>query len=264
MDQRHYRVVIAYKGSHYFGWQYLGDGGDKPTVQFEVLQALRKISKYAACVVAGASRTDAGVHALGQVAKLSTALQIDPDKLKLGLNSLLPKDIRILECKTCGVGFNPNKQAMSKTYRYFFTVDHLCAPVLGDLVGHVPLVDASDPEGPLERMQSAGQLFIGEHDFAGFSVRDTSGKSSIRSILSLELIKAAHSEFGPEVYYFEIKGSGFLKYMVRYIVGSLFEVGRLKIDAAAIEAALIAPNHDKLSPKAKAKGLHLIKIDYES
>ena len=143
MAEQHYRVVIAYKGRDYFGWQYLGDAGEKPTVQFEILKALRKISKYETCQVAGASRTDAGVHALGQVAKLTTPLQIAPDKLQNGMNSLLPRDIRMVACARCAPGFNPNREALSKTYRYYFTIDVLCAPLLGDLVAHVPLATSN-------------------------------------------------------------------------------------------------------------------------
>jgi len=265
MAEQHYRVVIAYKGRDYFGWQYLGDAGEKPTVQFEILKALRKISKYETCQVAGASRTDAGVHALGQVAKLTTPLQIAPDKLQTGMNSLLPRDIRMVACARCAPGFNPNREALSKTYRYYFTIDVLCAPLLGDLVAHVPLATSNGGVGAcgIQSMEAACDVFVGEHNFSSFSVRDVSGRSPIRTVASLELFKTPEAGFGEGVYCFEIKGNGFLKYMVRYIVGSLFEVGRQNIGAAAIQAALAQPQPEKLSAKAKAKGLHLIKIDYE-
>ena len=269
MAEQHYRVVIAYKGRDYFGWQYLGDAGEKPTVQFEILKALRKISKYETCQVAGASRTDAGVHALGQVAKLTTPLQIAPDKLQRGMNSLLPRDIRMVACARCAPVFNPNREAISKTYRYYFTIDALCAPLLGDLVAHVPLLPATATatgdagENRIQRMKAACDVFVGEHDFSSFSVRDVSGKSAIRTVASLELFKTPDAGFGEGVYCFEIKGNGFLKYMVSYIVGSLFEVGRENLDAAAIDAALALPQPGKLSAKAKAKGLHLIEIDYD-
>ena len=268
MAEQHYRVVIAYKGRDYFGWQYLGDAGEKPTVQFEILKALRKISKYETCRVAGASRTDAGVHALGQVAKLTTPLQIAPDKLQWGMNSLLPRDIRIIASARCAPDFNPNRQALSKTYRYYFTIDALCAPLLGDLVAHVPLSSSRQTDGVgepgIQSMRAACDVFVGEHDFSAFSVRDVSGKSPIRTVASLELFKTPEAGFGSAVYCFEIKGNGFLKYMVRYIVGSLFEVGRKNLDAARIQAALALPQPEKLSAKAKAKGLHLIEIEYEA
>ncbi len=265
MAAQHYKIIIAYKGRDYFGWQYLGDAGEKPTIEFEILKVLRKISKYETCQVAGASRTDAGVHALGQVAKLTTPLQIAPDKLQRGMNSLLPRDIRIVECARCAPAFNPNREAVSKTYRYYFTIDVLCAPLLSDLVAHVPMAKATGDieETAIQRMKAACDLFVGEHDFSSFSVRDVSGKSPTRTVAKLDLGLAAEAAFGSAVYCFEIKGNGFLKYMVRYIVGSLFEVGRQNIEAAAIQAALARPQPAKLSAKAKAKGLHLIKIEYE-
>jgi len=268
MNQQHYRVVISYNGSDYFGWQDLGDGGEKPTVQFEVLQALRKISKYAQCVVAGASRTDAGVHALGQVAKFSTPLQIDPTMLQLGMNSLLPDTIRIRECVTCTPDFNPNKQCVSKTYRYYFSIDEIGSPLLRDIVAHVPLVSANgnanldDALHGIERMKVACAAFIGQHDFCDFSASDGSEKSTVRTLLKLDLQKSDSAEFGGEIYSIEITGNGFLRHMVRYIVAALFEVGREKITVGVIEEAFVNPGQGKLSSKAKSRGLHLVTIDY--
>ena len=261
MDRQHYRVVIAYNGSNYFGWQDLGDASEKPTIQSEVLQALRKISKYAQCVVSGASRTDAGVHALGQVAKLSTELQIDPAKLHLGMNSLLPDDIRISTCESCPADFNPNRDCVSKTYRYFFSIDEIGNPLLENIVAHVALVQ-TDIQPGLERMRSACKLFVGNHDFANFAVRDENLRTTVRTVFNVELHKSHGSDFGCDIYYVEIEGNGFLKYMVRYILGALFAVGRGNIDSATIEQALAEPGLDKLSPRAKSGGLHLIRIDY--
>jgi len=251
MNQQHYRVVISYNGSDYFGWQDLGDGGEKPTVQFEVLQALRKISKYAQCVVAGASRTDAGVHALGQVAKFSTPLQIDPTMLQLGMNSLLPDTIRIRECVS-----------------YYFSIDEIGSPLLRDIVAHVPLVSANenanldDALHGIERMKVACAAFIGQHDFCDFSASDGSEKSTVRTLLKLDLQKSDSAEFGGEIYSIEITGNGFLRHMVRYIVAALFEVGREKITVGVIEEAFVNPRQGKLSSKAKSRGLHLVRIDY--
>lgn len=268
MNQQHYRVVISYNGSDYFGWQDLGDGGEKSTVQFEILRALRKISKYAQCSVAGASRTDAGVHALGQVAKFSTPLQIDPCTLQLGMNSLLPDTIRIRECVTCLPDFNPNKQCVSKTYRYYFSIDEIGNPLLRDIVAHVPLVSAKEntnldeAQQSIERMRVACVSFIGEHDFCNFSASDGTEKSTVRTVLNLDLQKSDSSEFGGEIYYVEITGNGFLRHMVRYIVAALFEVGRGKISSAVIEETFAKPGQGKLSSKAKSRGLHLVRIDY--
>lgn len=265
MQLHHYRVVISYNGSNYFGWQDLGDEENKATVQGTVTQALRKICKYADCTVAGASRTDAGVHAQGQVAKLSIPLEITPEKLQLGLNSLLPEDIRIWQCTTCESAFNPNKQSASKKYRYYFSTDRISSPVLNGIVAHVPskIEGASnDTRLVLEIMRQACELFVGEHDFYSFSSLDKNIASTVRTVSHLQLKKTDALGLDAEVYYFEIEGDGFLRHMVRYIVGAIFEAGRRAIDSEDIRQALCNRNKKKLSPKAKARGLHLLEITY--
>lgn len=265
MEQFHYRVVIAYNGGSYFGWQDLGDEVGKATVQGTLMQALRKICKYADCTIAGASRTDAGVHAQGQVAKLSLPLIIDPDKLQSGLNSLLPEDIRIGQCSRCEVAFNPNKQSISKCYRYYFSTERICSPSLQGIVAHVPAVQGSDEaEMPLdiEIMRRACRLFIGEHDFYSFSSRDRNTSSTVREITRLQIKKTSALELDAEVYCFEVEGNGFLKHMVRYIVSAVFAVGRHALCLEDISQALSNQSEIKLSPKAKARGLHLVEITY--
>ncbi|MFT6401784.1 MAG: tRNA pseudouridine38-40 synthase [Pseudohongiellaceae bacterium] len=262
---QYYQVIISYKGSNYFGWQDQGDGGEKPTVQFEILKALRTICHFADCIVAGASRTDGGVHAQGQVAKLSIPLLIDPAKLLLGLNSLLPSDIRVRSCSSCTKDFNPNKDCLSKKYRYYFTIEKVSVPALSDIVAHMPFLEQdTQQELPFQkRVSKACNAFIGEHDFYSFSTRDKSVNSSVRKISKLELFISNLSDFGTTVYYFEIEGTGFLKHMIRYIVAALLEVGKGKIDSNLIEAVLKNPSQDKICPKVKAKGLHLVEINYE-
>lgn len=265
MNPYHYRVVISYNGSNYFGWQDLGDKGDKATVQGTITEALRKICKYADCTVSGASRTDAGVHAQGQVAKFSIPLEIAPEKLQLGLNSLLPEDIRIRQCVGCEAGFNPNKQSISKKYRYYFSTDRISSPLLNGIVAHVPSIlegAQSDTQLDLESMKQACKLFIGEYDFYSFSSRDKNIDSTVRTISNLQLKRTDALDLAVEVYYFEIEGDGFLKHMVRYIVGAIFEAGRHVIDSEDIRQALGKQNEKKFSPKAKARGLHLIEITY--
>lgn len=265
MKNHHYRVVISYNGSGYFGWQDLGDEENKATVQGTITQALRKICKYADCIVAGASRTDAGVHAQGQVAKLSIPLDITPEKLQLGLNSLLPDDIRIRECAECEAAFNPNKQSTSKKYRYYFSIDRISSPILNGIVAHVPSrIEGAlgDTQLDLEIMEQACELFMGEHDFYSFSSLDKNIASTVRTVSRLHLKKTDALGLNVEVYYFEIEGDGFLRHMVRYIVGAIIEVGRHVIGSEDIRRALCNRNEKKFSPKAKARGLHLVEITY--
>jgi len=265
MKYHHYRVVVSYNGSNYFGWQDLGDEEAKATVQGTITQALRKICKYADCIVAGASRTDAGVHAQGQVAKFSIPLAISPGKLQLGLNSLLPKDIRIRQCTKSTADFNPNRQSISKKYRYYFSIDSISSPILQGIVAHVPLgieEGQSNTELDLECMRQACKLFVGEYDFYSFASKDKNIASTVRTINYLEMKRTDALGLDVEVYYFEIEGNGFLRHMVRYIAGAIFEAGRHVIDFEDIRQALCSRNEKKFSPKAKARGLHLIEIYY--
>lgn len=261
----HYKVVISYKGSNYFGWQDLGDSGKKPTVQFLIAQVLRRICKFADCKVSAASRTDAGVHALGQVAKLSISVDIPAGKLQLGMNSLLPDDIRIEECVHCLPEFSANRDSVSKVYRYYFSLDEVSGPLLNDIVAHVNLSNGprSDKTLMLETMRQACGLFVGEHDFYSFAVNNKQVKSTVRRILRLELRQTNFSDITNNTYYFEIEGDGFLRQMVRYIVGALFALARGDVDVAEIDAALRQHNENKLSAKAKARGLHLVQINYD-
>ena len=275
----HYKVVISYKGSNYFGWQDLGDSGQKPTVQLLITQVLRRICKFADCKVAAASRTDAGVHATGQVAKLSISVAIPAIKLQMGMNSLLPDDIRIEECTICSPEFSANRDSVSKVYRYYFSLDDVSTPLLNDIVAHVNLGNGlqgdliesnllqsnllqGDKALKLETMREACEHFIGEYDFYSFAVNNKQVKSTVRRVVRLELRQTNFSDITNNTHYFEIEGSGFLRQMIRYIVGALFELARGNIDIAEIDAALHQHNDHKLSAKAKARGLHLMQINY--
>ena len=253
----YYKVIISYKGTRYFGWQAQAvaiGNEEKPTVQGTIHHALKKIAKYKDCTIAGASRTDAGVHAQGQLAKFSIPLYLAADKLLQGMNSLLPDDIRILECAVCAKEFNPNTSSASKEYHYYFSTAQVENPALSDVVasisGHIDL----------QEMQGACKLFIGEHDFYNFCSRDPHGATTVRSISCCEIHKADFSPFGEDIFYLKISGNGFLKYMIRYIAGALFKVLQGKIGLDDLVNYLQYHQEDKLSAKAKSKGLHLIRI----
>ncbi|MEX0964584.1 MAG: tRNA pseudouridine(38-40) synthase TruA [Pseudohongiellaceae bacterium] len=265
MQHYYYRVTISYKGSNYFGWQDLGSEETKATVQGTLTAALRKICNYADCKVAGASRTDAGVHAQGQVARLAIPLEIAAEKLQRGLNSQLPEDIRIRLCTRCEADFNPNRQSSGKKYRYYFSTDKVSTPALSEISAHVPVqleAGQSTDRLDLESMRQACELFIGEHDFYSFSSRDKNIDSTVREITGLAIKKTQALGLDVELYYFDIEGNGFLRHMVRYIVGAIIAVGRKAIDCKDIRQALCNRNEQKSSPKAAARGLHLIEITY--
>ena len=136
--------------------------------------------------------------------------------------------------------------------------------MLHDFVAHVtPAIGASNTGHlNLDKMHQGCKLFIGEHDFYSFATRDVKTATTVRIILSCMILKADFSTFADEVYYVKIEGGGFLPQMIRYIVGALFDVGRGKISLPQISSALRNPVEDKLSPRAKAAGLHLIDISY--
>jgi len=260
----HHRLIISYKGTNYFGWQDLGASEQKPTVEASIYQVLKKICKYQSCTISVASRTDAGVHAQGQVLKITIALAIQSDKLLLGMNSLLPHDIRILECHPCSAEFNANKDSKSKEYHYYFSTDSIHNPIVYDIVDHIPFNNSDSNIGSLdiELMQRACKLFIGEHDFYSFAKRDTNMNSTLRTVLSCEILLSQSSLLGNKIYYLKIRGTGFLRHMVRYIAGALFSLGQNQLSLSDISEALENHKEEKISSKAKARGLHLIEIFY--
>lgn len=251
-----HRLIISYKGTNYFGWQDIGEGENKPTIQAAIQQVLQKICKSQNCTIGTASRTDAGVHAQGQVIKITIPIDIKSEKLLLGMNSLLPDDIRILQCELSTAEFNPNKDSKSKEYHYYFCTDSIHNPILNDTVAHIPSSTLD-----IALMQEACKLFIGEHDFYSFAKRDTTMHSTLRTIVSCELMQEP-SAFGNEVYIIKIVGEGFLRYMVRYMAGALFTLGRNEIGLGDIAEALANHKEEKLSARAKSRGLHLIQIPY--
>ena len=257
----HYQLKIAYRGTNYFGWQDLGASESKPTVQATILEGLRKICKYQQCTVSGASRTDAGVHAQGQVAKITIPREIVPAKLLQGLNSLMPDDIRILECDFCPADFNPNRDAVSKEYHYYLSFAKVENPILHDVVYHVPLLHEMSVD--MERMNQACSLFTGEHDFDNFSIQNLNKMSTIRRVFTCEIQKAEFSSFGDDVYFMKIEGNGFLRQMIRYIVGAVINAGTNQLPLADIAEALKNQSEGKINAKVKARGLHLISIQYE-
>jgi tRNA pseudouridine38-40 synthase len=260
----HHRLVISYKGTSYFGWQDLGTSEQRPTVQASIHQILRKICKYQRCTISAASRTDSGVHAQGQVVKITIAIAIESGKLLLGMNSLLPDDIRILQCEPCAAEFNSNKDSKSKEYHYYFCTDPIYNPLLNDIVAHISCNNKASATGPLDikLMQQACKLFVGEHDFYSFAKRDANISSTFRTIFSCEILQAQPSTFGNKIYYLKIVGNGFLSHMVRYIAGALFALGRSQLSLSGISEALINHKEEKISSRARPQGLHLIRICY--
>ncbi len=257
----YYRVTIAYKGTRYFGWQAQSTDTlveARPTVEGRILNVLKRITNYQPCTVSAASRTDAGVHAQGQKAKITIADEISPENLLLGLNSLLPRDIRILKCESSTKDYQPNRSSVSKEYHYYFAASPVDNVVTSDIALHLPIKNIEPDD--LELLRSACQLFIGEHDFYNFSSRDKSVVTSVRQIFYCDIHQTSFLPLADNLYYLKIVGDGFLKYMIRYLMGALLELARGRITLDEIKLYLQQHQKKKLSPKAKPKGLHLIHI----
>lgn len=258
----YYRVKIAYKGTHYFGWQAQSQDTlyeEKPTIQGTIHNVLKKISNYQPCSISGASRTDSGVHAQGQIAKIALPKKINTDNLLLGLNSLLPQEIRILECKPSIKDYQPQRSSISKEYHYYFTASTVENVAISDIAHYLP-VNNLDPEN-LALLRECCQLFVGEHDFYNFSSRDKRVVTSVRQIFYCDIHQTSFLPLSDNIYYLKIIGDGFLKYMVRYLMGALMKLAKRSISLNDIKLYLQQHQEKKLSNKADSKGLHLIHIE---
>ena len=248
---RRIKLTIAYDGTDFNGWQVQPG---LPTIQGLLEEIFASIEKRPVHV-AGSGRTDAGVHALAQVAAVTLDNPIPLANLRKAVNRLLPTSIRVIQAEEIGAGFNPRHDAVSKTYEYRIWRDEICPPFERRYVHHHPY--------PLDegRMIKAAGLLKGEHDFSAFAAsddQDALGRSKIRTIFSSRLERC-----GPKLVY-RVTGSGFLKHMVRNIVGTLIEAGKGNCEEQRLAWLLTAPANVKAGPTAPPSGLFLVEVRYEN
>lgn len=248
-EGRTFRLTIAYDGADYAGWQVQPD---QVTIQSEVELALWQATKEKV-TIHGSGRTDAGVHALGQVASFRTTNPIPPENLQRAVNRLLPPAIRIVAAEEAPAGFHARFSARGKRYEYRIWRERICPPHLARYVYTHPY--------PLDvpAMIAAAPLFAGEHDFSSFSAadaKDALGHSKVRRIWVSEM-----AEEGPLLLY-RVEGSGFLKHMVRNLVGTLIEVGRGNLSAAGLRGLLATPQRARAGNTVPGQGLYLVRVDY--
>ena len=239
---RRIKIRVAYDGGEFYGWQVQPG---LPTVQGLLEQVVGEIEGKAV-EVAGSGRTDAGVHALAQVAAFTLENPIPLTNLRRAINRLLPPTVRILSAQEVHPDFHPRFEAQAKTYEYRMLREEVCSPFEWPYVHHYPY--------PLEedRMIQLAAVFTGSHDFSAFAAADESdaaGKSKVRTIYSSVL------ERKPGRLIYRVRGSGFLKHMVRNLVGTLLEAG--KGNLAELETL-----PQKSGPTAPAKGLFLVEVEY--
>ena len=248
---RRIRTIVSYDGTAYHGWQVQPG---LATIQ-GVLEAVLEQIEGAHVDVHGSGRTDAGVHALAQAAAFDLTNPLPAENLLRAMNRLLPRDIRVLEAREADAAFHPRYDAVAKTYEYRILRAAICPPFERLYVHHHPY--------PLDEtaMIECAPLFDGDHDFTAFAASDETdalGRSKVRTIFSSRLWLA-----GDRLVY-SVRGSGFLKHMVRNIVGVLIEVGKGNLDAGAIEARLSPGCGILPGPAAPARGLFLVSVEYSS
>ena len=247
---RRIRITLSYDGTDYHGWQVQPG---LATIQGNLQQVLESIEGQAV-PVQGSGRTDSGVHALGQVAAFSLGNPIPVANLRQAMNRLLPRDIRVLKAAEAPADFHPRFDALAKTYRYVIHRAEVCPPFDRLYVYHYPF--------PLDEAAviQAAPLYTGVHDFSAFAAsdeRDALGRSKVREVFASCLARE-----GDRLVY-QVRGSGFLKHMVRNMVGVLLEIGKGNLTSQHLEARLkpgcaIAPG-----PSAPARGLFLVSVEYQ-
>jgi tRNA pseudouridine38-40 synthase len=252
MLMRNLRLVLAYDGSEFCGWQVQPDSA---TIQGTLASAIGRITGEKV-LPQGSGRTDAGVHALAQVATFATGAVIPAENLAKALNDVLPPSIRVLEASEVPPEFHARKSARAKTYRYRMYRNPICPPFLARYVWHYPY--------PLDEdaMQRAAALASGEHDFTSFAAvdpergRDAEDASNVRRIFT-----SAWERAGDELVY-TVRGSGFLHHMVRNLVGTFVLVGKGTLRADDMTRILGARDRSTAGATAPANGLYLVSVEY--
>lgn len=244
---RNIKLSIRYDGTEFHGFQRQ-DGGVR-TAQGEIEKALRSLLGEE-IETAGAARTDAGVHALGQVVSFQTATNIPPDKIAPALRRLLPPDLQTVSSEEAAVDFNARFSAKGKEYNYIFCRTGASVPFLRNLALHVR--SALD----VEEMKKALAFLEGEHDFSAFRNEGSTPTKPVRTITSTSVTESGF------LLIISVCGSGFLYKMVRNIAGMALEVGRGKLKAETVPEIIESRDRSLAGPTLPPHGLYLIRVDY--
>lgn len=244
---RNLRLVLEYDGTEFCGWQRQDNG---PSVQAALEEAIVKLTGTVS-TVRGAGRTDAGVHALGQVVTFTTPSGLPLHTVLRGLNAHLPPAIAVREASEAAADFDARHSASGKLYRYQIWNAVPRSPLR--MRTHWHMRHPLDPA----RMREAAALLIGRHDFRAFRAADCERKTTVRLVRRVDVLTPE-----PQVILIEVEATAFLKNMVRIIVGTLVDVGRGKLSPADVAARLADGDRTKAGPTAPAHGLLLCRVDY--
>jgi len=250
---RHFKLTIAYDGTDFHGWQMQAN---KPTIQGELVNVLQRLTQEK-IFVHGAGRTDAGVHALGQVASFHTHSALSAQEFQRAMNALLPPTIRVVEAEEVGPDFHARWSALGKTYQYRLYRGKVVPPPLWRYVLHYPF--------PLDEdaMRNAAARFVGVHDFTAFAASADSEdedreRATGREIYASELARSVNNE----ELVFTVSGRSFLRYMVRKMVGTLLEVGRGRLKPEDIDRLYESKDRSKAGPTVPPQGLVMVEAQH--
>ena len=243
---RNIKLTIQYDGTNYHGWQTQSNA---PSIQELIEDKLSTIVNHKVTLY-GSGRTDAGVHAVGQVANFQTSSKLKPDVIKRALNSMLPQDIVVRNSEEVDGKFHARYRARSRVYQYLIWNDRIPSPFFRKFSWFV----ASRLD--LEKMQEAGSLLIGRHDFSSFQGADRMETRAVRDMVRLDIKKIG------QLSVVTVEANSFLKHMVRNIVGTLVEVGKGKMNLAGFKKLIEAKDRTKAGLAAPAHGLFLREVKY--
>ena len=248
-----YKLLLQYDGTDFHGWQIQDD---LRTVQGELTSALSLIDGRSVNVH-GSGRTDAGVHAEGQVASVEIQREISTYKLRAAINANVGRDVRVLTVETAAGDFHARYSALEKTYIYRIVNGPAVSPFWSRYVHH----DARRLD--LEAMKRAAELFLGKHDWTAFSAAQSDVEDRARTITRLEILPRVDERLRGSLIEIRVAADGFLRYMVRAIAGTLLALGRGELDLDAIGEAIENGNRPAAAVTAPAHGLTLLSVRYE-
>src|SRR5271167_3948308 len=249
---RNLKIVLAYDGSEFSGWQVQPDAA---TIQGTLSSAIGRVTGEKV-LPQGSGRTDAGVHALAQVVTFVTESSVPAANFVKALNDILPPTVRVLEVEEASPDFHARKSARGKTYRYRIYRAAICPPFLARYVWHYPY--------PLDEpaMVQAAALVEGEHDFTSFAAVDPEREREGAPVSNIRRIFSSNWERQGDEFLYTVKGSGFLHHMVRNLVGTFILVGKGTLQPEDVTRILEARNRSAAGATAPASGLYLVGVEY--
>jgi tRNA pseudouridine38-40 synthase len=247
-----FKLLIQYDGTDFHGWQVQENSR---TIQGELERVIGMLEDKKVNVH-GSGRTDAGVHADGQVASVRIERAFTPEKLRNAINGNLWRDIRVLRAEPVGEDFHARFSARSKTYIYRVVNAPVMSPFWRRYAHH--------EQRPLDvaRMNEVARLFLGRHDWTAFSSAQADGENRVRNVTEFSIESRWDERAQGAIIEFTISSEGFLRYMVRSIVGTMLEVGRAEKDLDTVQTAIITGDRSLCGPTASAQGLTLHRVEY--